>query len=286
MQFGKVKAGIAYAKLNYHLGEDFSSLGANGTARITSLYGSYPLIRSRTTNFYARLAFDAKTFEDKVDSTATATDKKAQVGMASLNGEHRDGFGGGGVSSVALTWTHGQIDIRTPAALAIDAATVHTDGDFDKFTFTAQRLQNVSQTLSLYGAVSGQFASANLDISEKMGLGGAYAVRAYPSGEAYGDHGYVLNLEARALLPKFTEQLPGQMQLVGFVDTGTVTLNKNSFAPGDDRKTLSGTGIGISWSSTNDVLVKAYWAHKLGNDVATSAPDKANRFWIQAVKFF
>ena len=60
------------------------------------------------------------------------------------------------------------------------------------------RLQGVTDTLSLYAAFNGQVASKNLDNSEKMGLGGPAGVRAYPTGEAYGDQGYILNLEARA----------------------------------------------------------------------------------------
>lgn len=172
--------------------------------------------------------------------------------MASLNGDQRDGFGGGGLSSYSLTWTSGGIDIRSPAALAADAATVQSNGHYDKLGFNLVRLQNVTETTSLYAAISGQFASKNLDISEKMGLGGAYAVRAYPGGEAYADQGYVLNLEARRLLPRFSERLPGQMQLIGFVDTGTVTLNKNSWTAGQNRRTLSGAGIGINWVDSNN----------------------------------
>ena len=68
----------------------------------------------------------------------------------------------------------------------------------------------MTDRVSLYAAINGQFASKNLDISEKMGLGGANGVRAYPEGEAYGDQGYVLNLEARCLLPSLSERVPGQ----------------------------------------------------------------------------
>jgi len=148
------------------------------------------------------------------------------------------------------------------------------------------RLQSVTEATSLYAAVTAQFASKNLDTSEKMGLGGAYAVRAYPAGEAYGDQAYVLNLEARTWLPALSQHLPGQMQLIGFIDTGSVKLNKNAFAAGQNRRTLSGAGIGLNWVGNNSFVVKAYLAHKLGNAVATSAPDAQTRFWLQAVKFF
>ncbi|MFJ7566474.1 ShlB/FhaC/HecB family hemolysin secretion/activation protein [Herminiimonas sp. NPDC097707] len=286
VQIDRAKAGVAYASMRYRLGEEFESLQANGTAQIASVYGSVPLIRSRSNNLYAVINFDAKTFQDKVDSTATRADKKARVAMASLTGDHRDGFGGGGLSTYAFTWTTGQIDIKSAASLAADAATVQSNGHYDKLGFNAMRLQRVTDTLSLYAAANGQLASKNLDTSEKMGLGGANGVRAYPEGEAYADQGYVLNLEVRALLPRLSERQSGQMQLIGFVDTGTATLNKNPWVAGQNRRTLSGAGVGFNWVDNDNFVVKAYYARKLGNATAMSAPDKTGRFWLQAAKYF
>ncbi|HUH59749.1 MAG TPA: ShlB/FhaC/HecB family hemolysin secretion/activation protein [Candidimonas sp.] len=286
VQIDRAKVGVAYASMRYRLGEEFESLQANGTAQIASIYGSVPLIRSRSNNLYAVVNFDAKTFQDKVDSSVTRANKKARVMMASLTGDHRDDFGGGGLSAYAFTWTTGKIGIKGAAALATDAATVRSNGHYNKFGFNAMRLQRVTDTLSLYAAMNGQLASKNLDTSEKMGLGGANGVRAYPEGEAYGDQGYVFNLEARALLPRFSERQSGQMHLVGFVDTGRVKLNKNPWAVEQNRRTLSGVGIGLNWVDNNNFVVKAYYARKLGNATATSAPDKSGRFWLQATKYF
>ena len=285
-QFGKLTAGVAYTALEYRLGKEFAPLQAHGTAQIASIYAGYPLIRSRNTNLYALIDYDSKTFQDKTDVPPAVTDKKARVWMASLYGNHRDGFGGGGLNRYSLTGSSGEIDIRTPAALAADALGPQTNGHFGKLAFYASRLQNVTERISLYAAINGQFASKNLDISEKMGLGGMYAVRAYPVGEAYSDEGYVVNLEARLLLPRFSERQAGQMHLIGFVDTGTGIRDKNEWRAGPNRRTLSGAGIGLTWADYNNFVVNAYWAHKLGNEMATSAPDKNGRFWIQAVKFF
>lgn len=285
-QIGRAKAGVAYASMRYRLEQEFESLHANGTAQIASVFGSVPLIRSRNNNLYAVVNFDAKTFQDNVDSTSTRADKKARTAMASLTGDHQDGFGGGGLSTYALTWTSGEIDIGSAAARANDAATVQSNGHFDKLGFNAMRLQSVTETVSLYASLNGQLASKNLDTSEKMELGGANGVRAYPEGEAYADQGYVLNLEARALLPRLSERQWGQMQLVGFVDTGTATLNKNPWTSGQNRRTLSGVGVGLKWADNDNFVVKAYYAHKLGNADATSAPDESGRFWLQAAKYF
>ncbi|ART47096.1 peptide transporter [Acidovorax carolinensis] len=287
MQFGKATAGVAYSWLDYELGREFKYAQATGTARIASVYGSYPLIRSRNSNLYAGLAFDAKTFEDKrpLNTDAPVEDKKAQVLMASLRGDHRDDLGGGGVMAYSLTWSIGNIDIETPVIRALDAASAQSNGHFNKLAFSAMRLQNVTDTVSLYAGINGQLASKNLDASEKMELGGMYGVRGYPTGEAYADEGVLLTLEARMRLPT-PDQFPGQLQLIGFVDAGSVTINKNPWSTGDNRRTLSGAGVGLNWSETNNFLVRAFYARKLGNDAATSAPDKSGRFWIQAVKYF
>ena len=286
VQLGKATAGVAYSWLGYELGKEFSSLQANGTAKIASVYGSYPLIRSRNTNLYALLAFDHKTLQDRVDTTSSIVDRKAQVLMATLRGDHRDSLGRGGLTSYALTGTAGNIDIQTPSMRAFDAATAQSNGHFTKLGFSAMRLQSVTDSVSLYAGINGQIGSKNLDSSEKMQLGGMNGVRAYPEGEAYADQGYLLTLEARMQLPKLSEQMPGQLELVGFIDTGSVTLNKNPWTIGDNRRTLSGAGIGLNWSAYNNFVVRTSYARKLGSGSATSAPDKSGRFWIQAVKYF
>jgi len=279
-QAGKLKVGVAYSALRYELGREFGPLDANGTAQIASVYANYPLIRSRNANLYAQVNVDAKRYEDKVDSAQTSADKTARVLSASLYGDRRDSLGGGGLNNFSLTWSTGEIDLQTPSLRAFDAASARSNGHYNKLGFSAARLQNVTDTVSLYGAINGQAASKNLDVSEKMELGGMYGVRAYPEGEAYADQGYVLNLEARMALT-------ARLQLIGFVDHGSVTTNKNPWTTGPGRRTLSAAGIGLSWADTaNDFGVKAYYAHKLGNDKALSAPDAAGRFWIQAVKYF
>jgi len=289
-QFGKARIGVAYAALEYHLGKEFAPLQAHGTAQIASIYANYPFIRSRNTNLYGLVGFDVRDYEDKIDSTVpqTVTNKTANVLMLGLYGNHRDGLGAGGVSTFSLTWSAGDLDIRTPAALATDAATAQTNGNYGKIAFSAARLQNVSDNFSLYGAINGQFASKNLDISEKMGLGGPYAVRAYPVGEGYGDEGFVVNLEARLRLAKFSQSVPGEVHLVGFVDAGSVTLNKNPWpaVTGPNHRSLSGAGIGLTWAEFNNFSLSAYYAFKLSNSDATSAPDKNGRLWIRGVKYF
>ena len=189
------------------------------------------MLRSRSNSIYAQLSYEAKTFQDKADATGSVTDKRGKFWMLNLNGDTRDSWGGGGASNYALTYTAGQIDIGSALALLIDQASAGTNGRFSKLALNAARLQNITGDTQFFGSVSGQWASKNLDVSEKMGLGGVGGVRAYPGGEAYGDQGYVVNLELRHALPA-PGAWAGQLQLVGFADSGTVTLNHTGWNSG------------------------------------------------------
>jgi len=189
------------------------------------------------------------------------------------------------LNNYLLAWSTGHLDIRTPDARALDAVTAQSDGHYNKLFFAVSRLQQATQTLSFLASVSGQMASKNLDTSEKMELGGMYGVRAYPEGEAYADEGYLVSLEARQQLPMPTNMV-GQMHAVAFIDAGEVRLNHSAWAQGNRLRHLSGAGVGLYWTLANSFSVRAFYARKLGNEVALSAPDKSGRFWIQAVKYF
>ncbi len=285
-QVGVATVGAAYAHIDYELGREFKSLDASGTADIASLYTSYPLIRSRKSNLYLQAAADAKWFKDKQGSTFSATRRTTRALGIGINGDFRDDFGGGGWSTYALGVTAGDLNLRTLADRIADAATARSNGHYGVLRASASRLQQVAGPLSLYAAVRGQLASKNLDSSEKMELGGAFGVRAYPEGEAYGDEGYVANIEARLLLPPLPESIPGRIQFFGFVDVGAIRIAKNPWFIGPNSAHRSGYGAGLIWSAPDNFLVKATYARKLGHQAATSAPDRSGRVWIQLVKTF
>ena len=286
LQVGQVRVGAAFSSLEYTLGQEFENLLANGTARSMGFFGSYPLLRSRNANLYLGASYESKRFEDRLDSVASITEKAAHIFTASLTGDRRDNLGAGGLNAFALTLSSGDITIQTAAALSFDATTAQINGHFNKLGYSASRLQNLSPSFALYAGINGQLAAKNLDVSEKMVLGGMFAVRAYPEGEGYGDEGYVLNLEARWLLPHWSPRGIGQLQLVGFIDTGSVTLNKNPWSAESNQRSLSGVGIGLNWYAADKFQLRLAYAHKLGNEAARSAPDANDRLWLQAIKYF
>jgi len=286
VQAGRGKLGLAYAHLDYRLGKEFSSLQAHGTAKVASVFGSYPLLRSRNANRYAQWSFEDKRFDDRVDSTGARAEKKSRLLNLNLNGDQRDLFGSESLSTYQLSAAVGRFDPRSAALRAADAASSRAEGSFTKLGFSLGHLQAVARNTYLSVALGGQFASKNLDASEKMALGGASAVRAYPEGETQADEAYVLTVEARYNLGQLAAYVPGQLQLVGFVDTGTARISKKPWTTADNHRTLSGGGFGVNWVVGSDFVVKAFYAHTIGSARATSAPPASSRFWLQGVKYF
>ncbi len=285
-QLGRATIGAAYTQINYSLGKEFSDLGVHGTAKIASIYGSYPLIRSRNTNLYAQLGFDTRAYQDKVDIVNQVTNKRANVIMPGLYGNHRDNIGGGGLTAYGLTLSLGELNIKSTPARDFDQATAKTNGQYAKLSFNAMRLQRATDSISFYAAINGQLASKNLDIWEKMELGGMYGVRAYPPGTAFGDQGFIVNLEARYLLPTWTTAIPGRIHVLALFDTGTVQYNKNAWSGNTNTVTLSGAGVGLMWSDANNFAIKGYYARKVGSTPDTINASASGQFWVQLVKYF
>ncbi|MGZ8361368.1 MAG: ShlB/FhaC/HecB family hemolysin secretion/activation protein [Allosphingosinicella sp.] len=282
---GNLTLGAAYSHVRYDLGREFSSLDADGTADILSLFGSYPVIRSRDSNLYALASVEAGWFEDRIGLLSLESDKRTTAINVGVTGDSHDDFAGGGWNIYSASWTFGDLDIRTPLDRAADAVTARSNGGFSKFEFAFARLQALGGPLSLYGAIRGQVAFDNLDSSQKMELGGAYAVRAYPEGEAYADQGYVATIEARLALDRWTAGLPGQLEAIAFVDGGIVEFAHDPWFAGSNRAYRSGIGAGLAWYGPQNLIIRATYAHRLG-DPATSAPADDGQFWFQFVKLF
>ncbi|MBV9191772.1 MAG: ShlB/FhaC/HecB family hemolysin secretion/activation protein, partial [Betaproteobacteria bacterium] len=195
--YSGLKLGGAYTGSTYELCCEFAALGARGNARTATLSALYPVRRSRDASIYLAATFDAHHYFNET-AASTTSDKKTNVVNLSGNGDFRDAFGGGGLSYFTLGVSVGQLNLDGYAPdRAIDDATAQANGSYKKVAYSYTRLQRLGESFSLYAGLSGQFASKNLDSSEKFALGGPTGVRAYPTGEAVGDEGLLANLELR-----------------------------------------------------------------------------------------
>ena len=143
------------------------------------------------------------------------------------------------------------------------------------------RLQSIAARHLLYVAVTGQFTNQNLDVAEKIALGGPRAVRAYASGEVLADQGFVATMEWRwAATDSLTPFL--------FVDAARGKLaHKPTPLDGDVHRSLRGTGLGLVWSKPQDFSLTATLAWRLNSPAGmTDGGGRNPRLYVQLQKVF
>lgn len=258
--------------MDYHLtASEFAALNGTGFSDTNALQVSYPVLRTRTQNLYASVDFASKTFHNEARGAVQSnyTDELLTLG---LSGNLFDSLGGGGANTASIYWGRGNLNQGT-----LDPGEIPGfGGGFEKLSYSLSRQQTITQDLSLFTALSGQQASKDLDTSERLYLGGASGVRAYPTNEASGSKGQLLNLELR-------QRLPGNFVVSGFYDWGTVS---NSSSVGRSYA-LKGFGLGLSWSAMSGASIKLVWARRDGDNPNPSANGAdqdgslvRDRFWL------
>lgn len=263
---------VSYSKVHYQLGEEFANADAYGTAHTSHVDWSYALRRSRNNNLGFQLGYDHKRMEDNFAGINTG--KSSNAVSLTLAGDSVDDWGGGGANSYNLGWRQGNISGQSNGN--------SLSGNWQKTSYSLNRQQQINSRLSLQLLLSGQFANTNLDSSEKFSLGGANAVRAYPSGEGSGDEGWLFTSELRWTLP--VKNSNGILQAAAFLDAGGSTLEKNPTVKGLNERRLAACGLGLLWTTPGDYNVKTYYAWKAGHEVASSDTDKNGRLWLQVSK--
>ena len=263
-----LKMGAAFSRLRYKLGEEFASLDAHGTASVSQVIATYPLLRTRSTNIQLRTGFDDKRYENFANGAQTS-DKHVQVLplAVTFSRQQEDAM-----TQASLELSLGRLDLGgNTASLEADAAGAHSQGRFSHLAYALGRYQRLSGNLGLLVNASGQFASSNLESGEKMSLGGPGRVRAYPAGEASGDEGHVLTTELHYELPQW------RTDLAAFMDVGHVRLNNGVYAgalaangPGNSY-TLKGAGLGATWRAANGASLQVQVARKIGANPGANA---------------
>jgi hemolysin activation/secretion protein len=278
-----LRAGVGLARVNYELGGQFADLDAQGTADVLDFSLNYPLIRQRQQNLFLRLGADVKDLTDELQAVAFTSKKRVHGLGLGWTWERRDEVLGGGYWASSGTLYRGKLDIRDPQTLAFDQSIAgrRTEGDFTKLSFQFSRLQAIVPRHSLYLSLGGQWASKNLDASEKLALGGARAVRAYPSGEVLADEGVIGIAEWRW---SYNEELTPFV----FYDAarGKLARDPTPF-DGVNRLSLRGFGVGVSWARPGNFAINATLAWRDGTRPAqTDGGGRNPRLYVQAQKAF
>lgn len=287
--FDGLRVGMNGSHMKYVLvAPEFASLNAGGNSSTVGLSATYPWLRSSSANLRLSLSLDAKAFTN-YSFNATTTNYRNNLMTLALDGNSFDAWARGGVNNINLALIRGRLNLNGSPNQATDALTTQTQGDYLKARFGMSRQQSITSDLAFFAAVSAQVANKNLDSSEKFYLGGAGAVRAYPSNEGGGTAGQLLNLELRYSLTQ-------GFRVTGFYDVGHITINTNNNftnASALNTYTLKGAGLALEWRTNEGTAIKAIVSRRIGlNPNLTSTGNDQdgslviNRFWLSAEKSF
>ena len=278
-----LRAGVGLSRVSYELGGQFVDLDARGRANVLDFSLNYPLIRQRQQNLFLRLGIDVKDLTDELRAADFSSKKRVNGLSLGWTWERRDELLGGGYWASSGTLYHGNLSIRDPESRDFDRSITghNTEGGFTKLSFQLSRLQAIVPRHSLYLSLGGQWASKNLDASEKLALGGARAVRAYPSGELLVDQGVIGTVEWRWSL---NEELTPFL----FYDAahGKIVRNPTPY-DGINSHSLRGYGVGLSWSRPGNFSINATLAWRAGTPPAlTDGGGRNPRLYVQLIKAF
>jgi hemolysin activation/secretion protein len=228
------------------------------------------------------VSYDNKHLHDKIDTASTDSRKTLGVWTMGLSGDRADELGGGGINAYSLSVVSGSLKLD-PLTAAIDAGESghRTQGRYEKVVFSVNRTQRLTDEVSLYTSLTGQWSNRNLDTSETQALGGASGIRAYPQDEAVGADAALVSMELSWRAP----ELP-HVQTIAFVDAGTVRINHTPL-PTDthNRRSLAGEGFGVRWQRPNAFTLDAYLSWRSG-PAPVSDLDRRPRAWIQFAQYF
>jgi len=273
-----LKLGASAAISDYHLAGGLESLQAHGVARTASLFTSYPVRRTSTGNLIATAKFEWKGLSDRIDALTAPDDavnkhmQKWQLGLVT-DGRDRWGYSRGGLN-VAFN----RLNIDSADDRLLDATTLHTQGSAVIGQLNLERYQMVAVNSKLVLRAEMQASNSNLDVSDKMFLGGAAKMRAYPLADAVGDDGWMASVE--------WQQSLGQYWDTGvFHEIGAAWLNHKPLANTQNLTHLQSSGLWLkahagAWDG------QATLAWRTGGDREVTDFSRSPRIWVEVARSF
>lgn len=267
--------------LNYRLGEPLQSLDGHGNSKAYDIFLDIPV--KNDDDLIAKVRFDLadKLYKNYLFGSKTS-DKRVQYLSGTVTLSWPDDWFGDATNIFASTVKLGDLNLNGYA----DSS--GTEGEYSILSVLFNRAQHLSETGELFTSIKGQYARSNLDSSEKLSLGGPTSVRAYPVGEASGDHGLIISVEYR-------HQISDKIQGVLFYDHGWVDQDESDYLGQSvpEEIQLKGLGVGMKWQIGDQFEFAGSLASRVGKNPAkdTAGNDsdgtkKDPRLWLSLVRQF
>lgn len=267
--YGGTRVGAAYSQVNYELSSN-PFYDTIGKSRGFSIYGVTPLYRDKADRITLIYGYDRRDITDdyrfnkeEFRHYSFSADKTANVWHAGISGSR---YAPSQFLQYDLIYWYG--DIRTDGG-------AYYDGSYHKLTADILKIW-YSGRFNYRIKAKGQLASRALDSSEQFFVGGINGVRAYASGDGYGDSAYTATGEIR-----YSLGAPG-LEFAAFIDAGAA---KNLATGATDH--LAGWGLGLRYAKQNEWYAQFDFAQKIDGRPDRSKPGNSDyRIWFQIYRMF
>lgn len=266
--------GISYSRMDYELGSLYSALGAKGIADTWSLYGTTPLWRTAKNTLLVTYGYAYRNLKDEIRRYGINIRKHSHAVHVGLDGMLRDRDD---ALHYRVTAYHGLVGADSEWGQVMGEA-ARTLGHFTKGEVELTALKTFDKSWDVLMKFQAQIASRNLDSSEKIYLGGARGVRAYPNGEGSGDDGCLGTVELRYHTP-----VKG-LTLSSYLDMGHVRRTDDHRS---GTETLRGWGIGLTYQNVDNWFARLDYARRIGAPEGLSRDAMSSqRMWFLLGKSF
>ena len=255
-----------YSHMAYELGNPFNSTKPSGTSEEVYAELSSKLFQIQKFNFSGRVAASHTNYDNDV-LTGKSNKKYIEKIVANFSFDSQDSLLLGGVSYGDVALTQGMLNLKGYSTdYDNDQLSAKTHGPYSKVALSFGKIQQINSSDQLSLKFSSQYAFKNLDGAEQLSLGGSSGVRAYPSGEGSGSHGFLTNFE-------YKKQLFDNFSISAFYDYGMVQVYKNTYSSWNSTNTshknqyfLQGAGVGASLVLNEYASISYQYAKKIGNN--------------------
>jgi hemolysin activation/secretion protein len=241
----------------------------------------YPLLRTTNKNLNVYGKLEARNVQTDILDTLISKDniRAARVGGTFTNTDKYLGS-----NLVNLEMSHG-LKVLGASDRSDPVSHPAASPTFTKFNATASREQFIRNSgFSLYGAVTGQYATNALYAAEEFGLGGEQFGSGYDPSEITGDSGAAVRLETRYAIQHRIPYVV-QAQPYAFYDIGVVH-NRDPGAGLSANQSLASAGVGIRVAAVEGFAGSLEVAEPLTRQVAGLGNDKFPRVFFKLSKAF
>ena len=287
-----LRSNLSYSKLDYKLGKELKNTASKGAANVYSGGFNYPILNSSRRSVFLSGTYNFKDLYNE-NMGVVVSDKTSETQDVRLIFQNADNLVSSGFTQLSLTQTFGDTDLtKVPTNFAADqgAGGAKTNGSFQKFNAQVFRIQEITDKLNLQILASAQTVDKNVDSAEDFSLGGPTGIRAYPSGEAAGDEGFRVSVDAQYNLTSGSKF--GDIILSSFYDYGEIKQYKDTYdivMTSPNEYSLEGWGVALDFLTMNRLNLKVIWADAIGDNpgktisgMNSDGKNNSSRIWAMA----